>query len=112
MENYEDVIIGNSFFMDQIYKIDYENSILILYGKPPEIETAFLKQDMILDSCFYSPTNYCESTISDGVITLEKQKKNGSDYKFGGLIGNKILKRFNVIIDNREGVIYLKPNFF
>jgi hypothetical protein len=36
-------------------------------------------------------------TISAGVITLEKQKKNGSDYKFGGLIGNKILKRFNFV---------------
>ena len=170
MENYEDVIIGNSFFLDQIYKIDYENSMLILYDKPPEIETAFLKQDMILDNgvrpvfeavfiidnktykewflfdtgntgmgivgnnflvknnlydkfstivglgskkvAFIPQLIIANQTISDGVITLEKQKKNGSDYKFGGLIGNKILKRFNVIIDNREGLIYLKPNFF
>ena len=170
MENYEDVIIGNSFFLDQIYKIDYENSMLILYDKPPEIETAFLKQDMILDNgvrpvfeavfiidnktykewflfdtgntgmgivgnnflvknnlydkfstivglgskkvAFIPQLIIASQTISDGVITLEKQKKNGSDYKFGGLIGNKILKRFNVIIDNREGLIYLKPNFF
>ncbi|HLO52769.1 MAG TPA: hypothetical protein VK169_00700 [Saprospiraceae bacterium] len=170
MENYEDVIIGNSFFLDQIYKIDYENSVLILYDKLPEIETDYLKQNMILDNGVrpvFEATfkidnkNYTEwflfdtgntgngivgnsflvkhnlydkfsniigfgnkkvafipeliianQTISKGVITLEKQNKNESDYKFGGLIGNKILKRFNVIIDNREGLIYMKPNFF
>jgi hypothetical protein len=26
MKNYEDVIIGNSFFLDKVYKIDYQNS--------------------------------------------------------------------------------------
>lgn len=49
-------------------------------------------------------------TISSGVITLEKQNDNGSSYKFGGLIGNKLLKNYNVIIDNRAGYLYLKPN--
>ena len=27
-----------------------------------------------------------------------------------GLLGNDVLKRFNVIVDNREGFIYFKPN--
>jgi hypothetical protein len=170
MKNYEDAIIGNSFFLDQIYKIDYDNSLLILYEKLPIIESDFVKQNMILDNgvrpaiegsfifedkiykdwflfdtgntgngiignrylmknnlydkfptiigfgskkVVYIPTlMIADQKIADGVITLEKQNKHGSDYKFGGLFGNKLLKRFNVIIDNQEGEIYLKPNFF
>lgn len=170
MANYEDAIIGNSFFLDQVYQIDYENSVLILYDSLPEIDAGFLKQHMILDQGVrpvFEATFNLENTsykewflfdtgntgtgiigsrflvknnlydkfsnllgfgsrkiafipqliianqiISEGVITLEKQRTHGSNYKFGGLIGNKILKRFNVIIDNREGLIYMKPNLF
>ncbi len=170
MENYEDAIIGNGFFLDQIYKIDYDNSLLILYEKLPKIEANFVKQNMILDNgvrpaiegafifddkiykdwflfdtgntgngiignsylmknnlydkfstiigfgskkvAYIPKLIIADQKIVDGVITLEKQNKNGSDYKFGGLFGNKLLKRFNVIIDNQEGVIYMKPNFF
>ncbi len=170
MKSYEDAIVGNNLFLDQIYKIDYENSILILYDKLPEIEGVFLQQNMILDNgvrpvfeatfmvdtklykdwflfdtgntgngiignsflvknnlygkfsniigfgskkfVFIPDLIIANQTISDGVISLEKEKKKGSNYKFSGLIGNKILKRFNVIIDNREGLIYMKPNFF
>lgn len=170
MANYEDAIIGNSFFLDQVYQIDYENSVLILYDSLPEIDAGFLKQHMILDQgvrpVFEATFNLENTTykewflfdtgnagngiigsrflvknnlynkfsnllgfgrrkiafipqliianqiISEGVITLEKQRTHGSNYKFGGLIGNKILKRFNVIIDNREGLIYMKPNLF
>jgi hypothetical protein len=168
MKKYEDVIIGNSFFLDQIYKIDYENKVLVLYENMPEIETDFVKRDMILDNgvrpvfeaifkfdsisykewflfdtgntgngilgnkyllknnlydqfsniigfgdrkaAFIPELIIANQSFSEGVITLEKQKKSGSDYKFGGLIGNKILKRFNVIIDNQQGFMYLKPN--
>jgi hypothetical protein len=170
MENYEDAIIGNGFFLDQIYKIDYDNSLLIIYEKLPKIETNFVKQNMILDNgvrpviegaFIFDDKSYkdwflfdtgntgngiignsyllknnlydkfstivgfggkkvayipkliiADQKIVDGVITIEKQKKNGSDYKFGGLFGNKLLKCFNVIIDNQDGVIYMKPNFF
>lgn len=169
MENYEDAIIGNSFFLDQIYKIDYNKRLLILYEKLPEIETDFVKQNMILDNgvrpviegafifddkiykdwflfdtgntgngiignrylmknnlydkfstifgfgskkiAYIPKLMIANQIIDDGVITLEKKKKNGSDYKFGGLLGNKLLKRFNIIIDNQEGSIYMKPNF-
>lgn len=170
MENYEDVIIGNGFFLDQVYKIDYDKNIIILYEKLPKIEPDFVKQDMILDNgirpvfeaifsfegkpykdwflfdtgntsngilgngflgrnnlydkfsiilgigskkiAFIPQLIIANQTFSEGVITLEKPNKNGSKYKFAGIIGNKILKRFNVIIDNREGFIYLKPSFF
>jgi hypothetical protein len=163
MENYEDVIIGNGFFLDQIYKIDYDKSIIILYNELTKIETDFVKQNMILDNgirpvfeatlslegkiykdwylfdtgntsngilgnsflgnnnlydkfsnilgigskkiAFIPQLIIANQTFSEGVITLEKPNKNGSQYKFAGLIGNKILKRFNVIIDNREGFI-------
>lgn len=170
MENYEDAIIGNSFFLDQMYKIDYDNSLLIIYEKLPEIETGFVKQNMILDNgvrpgiegtfvfddkivkdwflfdtgntgngiigngylmknnlydkfstiigfgskkvAYIPELIIADQKIVDGVITLEKPKKEGSDYAFGGLFGNKLLKRFNVIIDNQEGFIYMKPTRF
>lgn len=168
MANYEDAIVGNSFFLDQVYKIDYENNILILYDTLPETEAGFVKQHMLLDNGirpvfeatfkieneaykgwflfdtgnagngivgknFLTKNNLYDKfstiiglggkkvaaipqllianqTISEGAITLEKRTKGASGYKFGGLIGNKILNRFTVIIDNREGLIYLKPN--
>jgi hypothetical protein len=168
MKNYEDVIIGNSFFLDKVYKIDYQTSVLIVYDKQPEIDTDYVKQNMILDNgvrpvfeatfilgnhtykewflfdtgnsgvgiisnTFLDKNNLYDDfstiisfgekkvaripqlvianqTISSGAITLEKQNKNGSEYKFGGLIGNKLLKNFNVIVDNREGLIYLRLN--
>ena len=170
MNTYEDAIIGNGFFLDQVYKIDYDNRILILYENFPEHETGYVKQNMILDNgvrpvfevtfrfdqkdytdwflfdtgntgvgivgnsflvknnlyknfsnlisfgdkkvAFIPELNIANQTITKGVITLEKKNKNYSNYKFGGLIGNKILKRYNVIIDNRAGFIYMKPNSF
>jgi hypothetical protein len=170
MAKYEDVIIGNSFFLDQIYKIDYDNSMLILYDRLPEVDPDFIKQNMILDNgvrpvieatfilddkkykdwflfdtgnsgngivgnSFLMNNNLYDKftniigigskkivlipriiianqDFTEGAITLEKRKKNGSDYKFGGLIGNKILKQFNAIIDNQEGIIYMQTNCF
>ncbi|RFS22687.1 hypothetical protein DVR12_12900 [Chitinophaga silvatica] len=38
---------------------------------------------------------------------LEKAHQDGNSR---GLIGNSLLKRFNVFLDNRNGYIYLKPN--
>ena len=168
MKNNEDLIIGNSFFLDRIYKIDYENSVLIIYEKSPEIEPEYVQQNMILDNgvrpvfqatfkiedvhytewflfdtgntgngiignnflakhnlsnkftqiigfgnktiACLPPLTIADHTFLKGAITLEKQNKNNTNYKFGGLIGNKILNSFNVIIDNREGLLYLKYN--
>ena len=36
--------------------------------------------------------------------------KYGKDDQHMGILGNDILKRFNVILDNKNGHIYLKPN--
>ncbi|MES1219675.1 MAG: hypothetical protein ABUT20_29515, partial [Bacteroidota bacterium] len=36
--------------------------------------------------------------------------KRGTHTKDISLLGNSLLKRFNVVIDNRNGFIYLKPN--
>lgn len=168
MKKCEDAIIGNSFFLDKVYKIDYQNSVLIIYATEPEIDSTYIKQNMILDNgvrpvfeatfiidnqpftdwflfdtgntgtgiisnSFLGKYNLYDDfstiigfgskkvaripqlkianqTISSGVITLEKQNDNGSSYKFGGLIGNKLLKNYNVIIDNRAGYLYLKSN--
>jgi hypothetical protein len=168
MNNFEDAIIGNGFFLDRVYKIDYDHRILILYHEKPEIEADYVKQPMILDNgvrpvfeavfklenkefrdwflfdtgnagngilgssfltknnlykkfsylinlgntkvAFVPQLNIANQTLTKGVITLENHKKKGSEFKCGGLVGNKILKRFNVIIDNREGNLYLKQN--
>ena len=89
-------IIGNSYLLkNNLY--DKFSTIVGFGGK----KVAYIPKLIIADQ-----------KIVDGVITIEKQKKNGSDYKFGGLFGNKLLKCFNVIIDNQDGVIYMKPNFF
>lgn len=48
-------------------------------------------------------------TFDKGTIMLEKPHSNT---KSTSLIGNKILKCFNVIIDNQQGFVYLKPNSF
>jgi hypothetical protein len=170
MKNSEDAIIGNGFFLDQIYKIDYDKHHLILFDHLPEIEPGFVEQNMILDNgvrpaiegsfvfedkvyrdwflfdtgntgngiignsylvknnlyrqfstiigfgskkvAYIHKLIIADQKIVDGAITLEKQNKNGSAYQFGGLFGNKLLKRFNVIIDNQAGVIYMKPNHF
>lgn len=37
-------------------------------------------------------------------------RKTESDGKERGLMGNSLLKRFNVFLDNQNGFIYLKPN--
>ena len=45
--------------------------------------------------------------IEKGIIGLERPHGN---YKSVSLIGNKILKKFNVLMDNQQGFMYLKPN--
>jgi hypothetical protein len=37
-------------------------------------------------------------------------EKAGNDYSQLGLLGNDLLKRFNVLLDNKNGYIYLQPN--
>ncbi len=59
---------------------------------------------------FLADLSIGNSRFSSGTIVLEKPNSKGSQYAFGGVIGNKILKTFNVIIDNQQGHIYLKPN--
>jgi hypothetical protein len=46
-------------------------------------------------------------SFSDFNYTVEKP---GGDSALLGLLGNDLLKRFNVLIDNRNGHLYLKPN--
>lgn len=168
MNRNEDIIIGNSFFLDRIYEIDYENQIIILYENQPLISADYIKQNMILDNGVrpvfeaefkFDTTTYrgwflfdtgntgngiigntflsqhqlsstfssfigfgykkvafipqliiANQTFTKGVIILETMNSIPSTYKFNGLIGNKILRHFNTIINNREGYIYLKPN--
>lgn len=169
MDNDEDAIVGNSFFLDRSYKIDYEKSYIIVFQDSAVVDAGFLKQDIILDNgirpffeatftldgksytdwflfdtgnssngilsstflerhhlyasfstvmplgrnkiAFMPELNVGGTTVAaDGAIALEKLRENGSNLKLGGLIGNQLLKRFDVVIDNRNGLMYLKPN--
>ncbi len=54
-----------------------------------------------------------DTTINDGIINLDKKYNVATGYtEGGGLLGNQLLKKFNFILDNQQGYIYLKPNFF
>ena len=54
-----------------------------------------------------------DTSFNDGIISLDRKFNVATGYtNGGGLLGNKLLKKFNFIIDNQQGFIYLKPNFF
>jgi len=55
--------------------------------------------------------HFADHIFSDGLIVLERNSKAFNGSYNGGVLGNQLLKKFNVILDNQEGFIYLKPNF-
>ena len=93
MENYEDVIIGNSFFLDQIYEIDYDKNIIIIYDNLPKIEPDFVKQDMILDNgvrpVFEASFSIEGKIYKDWFLFDTGNTSNG-------ILGNGFLKRNNL----------------
>lgn len=163
MQNWEDVIVGNSLFLDKIIEIDYQKQIVLIHKQLPEKASTYTKFDMILDggmrpmlkaSIEIEGKKYTDWYLFDTghtgellipmyliekyaiedkipiMLSLGKRKigklpkflignyellketvilQKGEHYSFG-LIGNKILRQFNVIIDNREGYLYLKEN--
>lgn len=52
-------------------------------------------------------TKVGNQTFSGLSASLEKKGANANDFS---ILGNAVLKRFNIIIDNRNGYIYLKSN--
>jgi len=56
--------------------------------------------------------HFAGHTFSAGLIVLEKFNKPTSLNSGGGVLGNKLLKKFNFILDSQQGYMYLKPNFF
>lgn len=56
--------------------------------------------------------HFADHTFSDGLIVLERNNKITSNGSGGGVLGNKLLKKFNFILNSQQGFIYLKPNFF
>ena len=53
-----------------------------------------------------------EREFTDGIVRLEQPGHGPSRYRFGGLLGNRVLKKFNAIVNNHQGEMYLKPNRF
>ncbi len=163
MESWEDVIVGNSLFLDKIIEIDYNKQIVLIHKQLPDKTSEYTKFDMILDggvrpmikaSVEIEGKKYTDWYLFDTghtgellipmhliekygigdkiptIIGLGKRKiaklpkfligkyeflkeivvlQKGELHRFG-LIGNKILNKFNIIIDNRAGFMYLKEN--
>jgi predicted alpha/beta superfamily hydrolase len=54
-----------------------------------------------------------DHTFSQGLVVLETDSRaNHHNSDAGGVVGNKLLKKFNFILDSHQGFIYMKPNFF
>ncbi len=56
--------------------------------------------------------HFADYTFSEGLIVLERNNEITSLGSGGGVLGNKLLKKFNFILDSQQGFMYLKPNFF
>ena len=53
-----------------------------------------------------------DHTFSQGLIVLERNKNITSNSSGGGVLGNKLLKKYNLVLDTQQGFIYLKPSIF
>ncbi|PJJ66643.1 retropepsin-like aspartic protease [Chryseobacterium geocarposphaerae] len=162
MQDYEDIIIGNSFFKDKIIEIDYDKKQFIIHSqllstKGFKKQPVFYEQDrpkfnvkfshnnknydfwflfdtgrdgtMLLGEDFTSKKDYWEqlvplTTINDKKIVRLDATISGVYFKDivtnaadpnkpkgkTSLFGNQVLNHFNVILDNRKGILYIKPN--
>lgn len=56
---------------------------------------------------------FADTSFSKGIISLDRKYNVATGYtNGGGLLGNKLLKNFNFVLDNQKGQIFLKSNFF
>ncbi|WP_316833017.1 retropepsin-like aspartic protease [Pedobacter aquatilis] len=163
MKDYEDLIIGNGFFRDQIIGLDYDTQQFMIYPSlPQDIGTytkvpVYYEQDrpkfkarisqggkhfdfwflfdtgrdgtMLLGEDFTGVGGHWQQlealTVVNGRkivrldahiagLTFRDIVTNAADpARPGGrpsLFGNQLLSHFNVILDNRNGFLYLKPN--
>jgi hypothetical protein len=55
---------------------------------------------------------FASYTFSEGTIVLERNNNISSNSSGGGVIGNKLLKKFNFVLDTHNGFIYVKPSIY
>ncbi|MFD2919254.1 retropepsin-like aspartic protease [Terrimonas rubra] len=163
MDDFEDIIIGNSFFRDKIIGINYDKREFTVYENLPKEVKGYTKMpvyyvqhrpffnvdivhqskkynawflfdtgrdgSMLIGNDFTGMENNWEelqplTTVNgrkivrlDALIAGVEFKDivtNASDPAISNakasLFGNQILKHFNVILDNKTGLLYLKPN--
>ena len=77
--------------------ISATNKMYVEARKMAGLKSESLSPQLTIDDYKFSHFNY----------TVEKTDQDDTQL---GLLGNDLLKRFNVILDNRNGYIYLKPN--
>lgn len=167
MEQYEDVIIGNSLFRDRVVEIDYDRMEMRVHAVPPNIPATFTRHELALDggvrplvqaelrvgsqrlTDWYLFDTGLASTLrlsarqnrehqlatrlgawigfggrkifrargfriggmemAAGMAVVETYDDVNQGLVAGGAIGNAWLRRFNVILDNRRGAIWLAP---
>ncbi|MCC7052974.1 MAG: hypothetical protein IT355_06865 [Gemmatimonadaceae bacterium] len=166
MEEYEDVIVGNSLFRDRVVEIDYDRRELRVHARTPPIAAGFVRHPLALDNGVrpllqaelladgaWLESWYLFDTGHTGTLLLsarqhrDQQLASRLGFRFGlgdrrvfrargfriggvqmppamavvqvmtdvdrglrhSLVGNRWLSRFNVILDNRQGAIWLAP---
>ena len=50
MERWEDMIVGNSLFLDKIVEIDYDKNLFIVHDQMPFVDASYHRFDMLLDN--------------------------------------------------------------
>lgn len=82
-----------------------------LNGKTITSKVQDLTRENVLQETAIESIQLGEHKFSSLPISLSADQKGVSAYNgYMGILGSKVISRFNIILDYREKVIYLKPN--
>jgi hypothetical protein len=80
-------------------------------GKTIRSVSRDLSKETLLEETAIESIELGEFKFSAPPISLSSDEQGVSSYKgYLGILGNKIISRFNIVLDYREKIIYLKPN--
>ncbi|MBO9660796.1 MAG: aspartyl protease family protein [Chitinophagaceae bacterium] len=88
-----------------------DNLTADVIGKTITSKSRDLSKETLLEEAAIESVQLGEFKFSSLPISLSSDHQGVSSYKgYLGILGNKIISRFNVVLDYREKNIYLKPN--